>query len=188
MARRKRTPAENAAIYQRRKARAAAERTTVFKRRNAEAKRLGYDGLADQRRRRKSADLTHADHAHQAKRAGGKYVDNVGGGRWTFATKNRDPAGLTPLDRARLQATMDRAWRAAVNVTITATWRKDSRTGTAQAGGSYGVRVRRIHNEGADALDSIENELQNSTDSEMPAGAHITSLSLFFFPAISRAA
>lgn len=188
MARRKRTAAENAATYQRRKARLASERTTLYRKRNAEAQRRGYASLSDQRARRKARDLTHADQAAQAKRAGGKYVTDVGGGRWTFATGTRDD-GLNILDRYRLQQTLDRAWRADANVTITATWRHpNGRTGTAQAGGDYGVRVRRFHDDGADAADSIDGELDNATGSEMPGGAHVTSLSLFFFPASGRAA
>lgn len=183
----KRTRAENAAIYQRRKARLAEQGTTLFQKRNAEAQRLGYDSLADQRARRKGGELTHADQAVHAKREGGKYVDNIGRGRWTFKTPTRTD-GLDPTDRARIQQTLDRAWRADSNATITATWRLGNRTGTAQAGGSYGSRVRRFHNEGADATDSIENELQNATDSELPAGATITSLALFFFPAERRLA
>jgi hypothetical protein len=176
-----------AAEYAARKARLAAQATTLYQKRNAEARRLGYASLGDQRARRRAQDLTHADHAARAKREGGKYVADLGAGRWTFATPNR-PEGLTPVDRYRLQTTLDRAWRADANVTITARWRSGKRTGTAQAGGSYGVRVRGFHDLGADAADDIESELGDATGSELPGGATITGLSLFFFPAEGRAA
>lgn len=178
-----RRPRNYAAEYAARKARLAAEGRTLYRQRNAEARRRGYDSLADQRARRKAGDLTHADHAAQAKRAGGKYVDNLGGGRWTFATPTRRE-GLSTLDRSRLNATLDRAWRARANLTITGTWRdpKSGRTGTAQAGGDYGVRARRIHTPGADGLASIEGELRAAAGSALPPGAIITSLNIFAFP------
>jgi hypothetical protein len=178
-----------AAEYQARKARLVAQGRTLYQKRNEEAKRLGYASLGDQRARRRGGDLTHADHAAHAKREGGRSVTNLGRGRWTFTTGNR-PDGLEPIDLARLQATLDRAWRADVNVTITATWRarRTRRTGTAQAGGSYGVRVRGFHDQGATAIDSIEAELGAVGESELPGGATITSLSLYFFPAERREA
>lgn len=181
MAKRRR---DYAAEYQARKARFAAARTTLYKQRNAEARRRGYDSLADQRARRKAGDLTHVDHAASAKREGGRYVSNIGNGRWTWTMPHREE-GLSREDKARLSQTMDRAWRADVNLTATATWRDEStgRTGTAQAGAGYGVRVRRIHNLGDDGETSIENELRNvSGKSALPPGAHLTSVSLFLFP------
>ena len=176
------------AEYAARKAKAAAAGETVFTRRQAEARRLGYSGLAELRARRRAGELTHADQAARAKREGGKYVDNLGGGRWTFTTGKR-PDGLTDQDRARLQQTLDRAHRADANVTITATYQlPNGRTGTAQAGGSYGVRVQNFHDEGADAFDSISDELGDSYAGESMSGATITGLSLFFFGAETRAA
>lgn len=185
MARQRDTKAE----YQARKARLAAQGETLYQRRNTAAQRAGYKSLADQTARRRSGDLTHIDQAIHAKAEGGKYVDNLGGGRWTFTTPKRD-SGPDLVDRARLDATMNRAHNADANVTITVTWRHPTsgRTGTAKAGGSYGVKVRRIHAKDGDGLESIENELQNVTDSEMPAGAIITSVSLFFFPSAQRKA
>lgn len=185
----KRTPEQNRAAYARRKAKAEAEGTTFFKKRNAAAQRLGYDSLKDQTDRRKARNLTHADQAVHAKREGGKYVDNLGSGRWTFATENRDPDALTLGDRARLQATLDRAWRADSNVTIDAKWRHpNGRTGQAQAGGSYGIRVRGFHDEGADALRSIERELASAYGDLSFPPMFVTSLNLFMFPSSQRAA
>lgn len=174
------------AEYQARKARLAEQGTTLAKQRGAVAKSLGYAGLGDQRARRRAGNLTHADVAVHAKREGGKYVENLRGGRWTFAVTDREN-GLDAIDRARLNQTMDRAYRADANVTITANWRHpNGRTGTAQAGGSYGVAVRGFHDEGTDAADSIEDELGAASGSELPGGAIITGLSLFFYPAAKR--
>lgn len=184
-----RTPRDTKAEYAARKAKLAAQGTTLAKQRRAEAQRRGYANTKEQERRRKVGALTHADQAEHAKRQGGGNVDNLGGGRWTFTTPFRRE-GLTEIERFRLSRTMDRANRADVNVTITATWRSaNGRTGTAQAGGSYGIRVRGFHNEGDDGLTSIENQLFSTVGgSELPDTATITSLSLFFFPAEQRRA
>lgn len=174
MARRRDYSAE----YQRRKERLAAEGRTLYQQRNREAKRLGYDSLGDLRARRKGGDLTHADHANQAKKQGGRYVTNAGGGRWTFATDDHGREPLTAEDRARISATLNRAARANANVTITATWYDPTtgRRGTAQAGGDYGVRARRV---GTD----FESELRASVGSALPRGAIVTSVNIYAFPA-----
>lgn len=190
MARRERR--DYVAEYRARKARAAAEGTTVFRRRNAEARRVGYSGYGELRRRRKSGDLTHADTAAQAARADGAYVTNMGGGRWTWATPDRGIQPLTAGDRARLAQTLTRASRVDSNATITADWYhpQSGRRGTAQAGGDYGVRVRRIWSggDGDAALAAVEAELRNAVGSALPPGAIVTSLNLYLFPSAGRAA
>lgn len=161
---------------ERRKARLAAEGTTLFKRRTAAAKRIGYKSLGDLRKRRAAGDLTPLDTARQAPIVG---VSDIGGDRFTFRADSIDP-----MSRAELGRAVHQAQRAPVEMraTISVDWNHPSgRTGTAAAGGSSGIDVDRLARKG-DVLDSIEDELGLVGGSEMPPGAQIVAISVFFFP------
>jgi len=168
MARARDTRAEYAA----RKARLAAEGTTLAKQRGQRARALGYTGLAEQRARRRAGDLAPLD---AAARRTDRRVTNIGGDRWTWHGDPRRAA-----DRASLDATLRRAHRAdtEMRVSVTAEWRTpDGRTGTATAGTHGGVNADRLTD-----VDDIADELGAVGTSDLPAGATITSLSLFVFP------
>lgn len=167
---------DHAAIYARRKARAAASGTTVYKQQAAAARRLGYASYSDRADKRKRGELTPLDVARSATPKDAGWVTNIGGDRYTFVADTVDPASRAALNRAlRRAANSPHEMRA----TVTADWKlPNGRRGTAAGGGAAGIDVDRI----AGGLDDIEDELGNVGGSELPAGAQITSISIFFFP------